>query len=292
MIGNRDHVSIFGLDTTTLVGFGYIFIPKDMDREVYIQDCFKRQQLNLLNETTRVDNVKIPKHLIGDIQFPLTYKELGSYILYVTIPKYNQPIAIGILNKDNSTNDIKEGEFKIIKSQSSTELAFVLNSRDGLIILKGDASINSELRLDFRGKESIINILCENKIYQESKDLESRVYNSHSIKIKGEKEDDLQTSIRYINGVGYEYKDEFGNEIICKEKQVEIKSEKIIHSTGTEPMVLGNKLVKTLNSLCDAISKLTVPTALGPSGVPINISDFQEIKKELEDIKSQISYLD
>lgn len=292
MRGNRDHVSIFGLDTTTLVGFGYIFIPKDIDREIYIQDCLKRQQLNLLNEHTRIDNVKIPKHLIGDIEFPLTYKELGSYILYVTIPKYNQPIAIGILNKDNSTNDLKEGEFKIIKSNSTSELAFILNSKNGLVILKGESNINSELRLDFKGTQSIINILCENKIYQESKDYESRVYNSYSTKIKGEGEDDLETNIRYINGVGYNYKDEFENEITCKEGQVEIISEKIVHSTGTEPMVLGNKLVETLSSLCDALSQLTVPTALGPSGVPINISEFQNIKKELDNIKSKISYLD
>src|SRR5690606_15303532 len=40
-------------------------------------------------------------------------------------------------------------------------------------------------------------------------------------------------------------------------------------------------LLKTLSDLCDAIAKLTVTTGVGPSGVPINIADFQKIKQEL-----------
>lgn len=41
-------------------------------------------------------------------------------------------------------------------------------------------------------------------------------------------------------------------------------------------------LLKTLTDLCDAIAKLTVPTALGPSGVPINMADFIKIKQDLK----------
>lgn len=40
-------------------------------------------------------------------------------------------------------------------------------------------------------------------------------------------------------------------------------------------------LKKTLSELCDALSRLTVPTGVGPSGVPVNMADFQRIKQEL-----------
>lgn len=40
-------------------------------------------------------------------------------------------------------------------------------------------------------------------------------------------------------------------------------------------------LKKTLGDLCDAIAQLTVPTGVGPSGVPINIASFQKIKADL-----------
>lgn len=41
-------------------------------------------------------------------------------------------------------------------------------------------------------------------------------------------------------------------------------------------------LLKTLSDLCDALTQLTVPTAVGPSGVPVNAADFARIKNELK----------
>lgn len=40
---------------------------------------------------------------------------------------------------------------------------------------------------------------------------------------------------------------------------------------------------KTLSDLCDAICALTVTTAVGPSGAPINVAQFKQIKEELND---------
>lgn len=42
-------------------------------------------------------------------------------------------------------------------------------------------------------------------------------------------------------------------------------------------------LKKTLEELLDAIMKLTVPTGVGPSGMPINTADFLKIKQGLND---------
>ena len=43
----------------------------------------------------------------------------------------------------------------------------------------------------------------------------------------------------------------------------------------------GAGLKKTLESMLDAICQLTVPTGVGPSGVPINMASFQQIKAEV-----------
>lgn len=43
----------------------------------------------------------------------------------------------------------------------------------------------------------------------------------------------------------------------------------------------GAGLKKTLTALCDALSKLTVSTSVGPSSIPINVADFNKIKNEL-----------
>lgn len=73
---------------------------------------------------------------------------------------------------------------------------------------------------------------------------------------------------------------------------------KVTHETGALTMVSdqstikittggltlakgGSGLKKTLEQLLDGICALTVPTAVGPSGVPINIATFQKIKADL-----------
>jgi len=45
----------------------------------------------------------------------------------------------------------------------------------------------------------------------------------------------------------------------------------------------GSGLRKTLTDLCSAIEKLTVTTAMGPSGTPTNAAAFTKIKQELND---------
>lgn len=43
----------------------------------------------------------------------------------------------------------------------------------------------------------------------------------------------------------------------------------------------GSGLKKTLDKMLDGICQLTVPTAVGPSGVPINAATFRQIKADL-----------
>lgn len=43
----------------------------------------------------------------------------------------------------------------------------------------------------------------------------------------------------------------------------------------------GSGLKKTLEKMLDGICQLTVPTGVGPSGIPINAATFQEIKADL-----------
>jgi len=43
----------------------------------------------------------------------------------------------------------------------------------------------------------------------------------------------------------------------------------------------GSGLKKTLNDILTALQQLTVPTGVGPSGVPVNAASFQQIQKDL-----------
>lgn len=80
-------------------------------------------------------------------------------------------------------------------------------------------------------------------------------------------------------------------EIVIDDDKVFIKSGNI-HLGGddaTEPVLFGDKTTSFLSDLLSAIEKLTVPTATGPSGIPINIAAFTALKTKLDSLKSKIS---
>lgn len=53
-----------------------------------------------------------------------------------------------------------------------------------------------------------------------------------------------------------------------------------------DPAVLGNELKDLLSQLIDAITTITVPTAVGPSGVPLNATVFKQVQARLDTMKS------
>jgi hypothetical protein len=57
--------------------------------------------------------------------------------------------------------------------------------------------------------------------------------------------------------------------------------------TANEPALLGTTLKGLLEQLIDAITALTVPTGVGPSGIPLNAPQFLAIKAQLQTALSQ-----
>ncbi len=74
---------------------------------------------------------------------------------------------------------------------------------------------------------------------------------------------------------------------------VDSGSETIINSPeiylglgAEEPVVLGDTLLGLLEELCDALAAETHPTPVGPSGPPINASQYSSIKSRLKEFLS------
>ena len=79
--------------------------------------------------------------------------------------------------------------------------------------------------------------------------------------------------------------------------KVTVKTDGIELKTGVGTFLLGNdgkitmgngaiELLDIIDKLIDAINKLTVPTGVGPSGVPINLAEFAALKTQLGFIKA------
>jgi hypothetical protein len=58
-----------------------------------------------------------------------------------------------------------------------------------------------------------------------------------------------------------------------------------------DPAVKGNELKGLMSDLIDAIAQLTVPTAVGPSGIPINLAAFKAVQARLDEMLSDTVFL-
>ena len=80
---------------------------------------------------------------------------------------------------------------------------------------------------------------------------------------------------------------------------IETESKRInLGLNATSPVLLGDRTMDWLDTLCDIISKfittttqITVPTGVGPSGPPINIPAFLEVKTNLLQLQQEIEKL-
>jgi len=88
------------------------------------------------------------------------------------------------------------------------------------------------------------------------------------------------------------YTDKFDNEAIFNEDNIQFKCAKFNVGDGNEPMVLGDTLKGLLEDLISAINAITVPTAYGPSGMPLNSAQFTAINSRLRTMLSELSNTD
>lgn len=79
-----------------------------------------------------------------------------------------------------------------------------------------------------------------------------------------------------------------GTITIDGDKELTIQGSKINVGKGAdEAALLGDSTIKLLGQLIDAINNITVPTAWGPSGPPINKPQFLRIKQNLKSLLSE-----
>jgi len=80
---------------------------------------------------------------------------------------------------------------------------------------------------------------------------------------------------------------------------VEMESKRInLGINAKSPVLLGDRTMDWLNELCNILSsfltattQLTVPTGVGPSGIPINMSSFVDLKGKVKGIQQKIEKL-
>lgn len=251
------------------IGSGFIVIPEQIDREEYIAFCKTNQQATILTtEGHYIPEVLISNHVMDEIIYPKTFKELGSQVIFASLEYDSKPIIISVIPKQGESRFLGEGEFNIKRSFEDSTVEVSGSAKDGNISIVLNTNSASNFSLKVFGEESSVLIETDGKTTVKS----SKNIDVHSFEELNLKSEDVE------------------GEDLAK---IQLKDGKVVLNEGKEPMLLGSttkqqleKEKSALTTLLDAISNLP-PTPVTP-GSPDPA--WEAIALQLESILERADY--
>lgn len=261
-------------DQKWIVGVAYICIHSDIDREIFITECFTKNTVSVKTADGSVyKNCPIDPSKFNDIIWPEDASSIGTPVVFVTEQVHQQPMIIAALKFVDEITDQQEHQFKLSRKFNNNVVDITGSAEEGFLTIVVNGDKNSDFTVKIANPNNDANVLI---------DVEGQctITTTETINILSQKE--------IIQQVGIE--DEKSQQ---KQTNTEFnyQTEKFSINEGEHPMVLGNELKSLMSDLFDAISKITVTTPAGPTPIN-NLATFQNLKTRLDGILSQIAYLD
>lgn len=234
-------------------GVGYIVLPPEIDREKYVTLALQRGVVAMQLENGGIANVLVPKHIINDIEFPNSIVELGSLVFWINVPKYNQPVIVGIYNKNEDLNDITENAFCIKRVKDGSVEIF--GNGEGNLNISVSSSKGGKLNVNVTGSNSLASIFVDGVLeIKTSQELSVESNKLVKFTVKDKAVDEKITEFYYEKAVGFYYLDEFENKL-------QINSDGFIFNDGElGGLPIVGEVKSNLQTLQDEIT--TLKTAL------------------------------
>lgn len=304
----EEDLGIKGVPTGNLAaGVGFIIIPKNVDIDLYKEDVYRSGRVTIQGGYGYGDfhNVLVDREVLQRIKFPSRPGQQGSPVVWVNIPKHNEPIIVSCLKHDDEFHSLSEQRVRFTRGLNGNSVDLDLDGKNGKITINA-SSISKDAN-------SVVEVVLNSKDHNSKFKLkiDGDVLINASGRIVNISNNKIETAVCKIDGTvvartamdgnkdeatdRFLYEDDFNNSIVINKDNIQIKavdSSIIKFGEGKEPVVLGNTLKKHLDSIVEAISKLTVPTAFGPSGTPLNIAEFETVKQQFDDFLSKLTNTD
>lgn len=289
-------------DAPYSTGFGFIVIPPGVERDVFVETCYRKERITIATDNGAVINdCYVLSEVLQKINFPRKLKERGSSVCFISCKFQNKPIIIGVLNSDDSSNLLEENMYRIRKRMGDTEIVIQLDpnknnlvigltskeDKEGRIFITSKGSEKSEINIVSSGKVNVkadkeINAISYKQIstkvidVQEGKqeDVYEAFMDLEQFYIKRKNQDEEFSLIIDKDKVDLRY-DKGNKEFLLNKSLVQIKTDKTFEvNGGAEPIPLGDTLIQKIDQLQTQIATLVNGFLIGMNAaIPIPTSD-------------------
>lgn len=126
-------------------GIGYVIVPPDVDREEYIETCFRTETISMYPEVggTSYNNVPLALSALQDIEFPGEGDVFGSQVVYLLHPSQRTPIILAVVDKSDEMKDAGWKQFLLSKEYHGDMVQVRGDARKGFLLFKVLSSSSS-----------------------------------------------------------------------------------------------------------------------------------------------------
>jgi len=115
-------------------GIAYIALPNDIDRDLYVKDCYLNCRVSIkLEDGSMINRVPIGSDILNFITFPIKSNELGTAVVFVTEPNHKQPIIIARVQKSDELGDGRENVFQFRRKFNDKLVSIVGDVKEGML---------------------------------------------------------------------------------------------------------------------------------------------------------------
>lgn len=290
------------------IGTGYIVIPCDIDRDVYIEECYRKERVAVQMDDGMgiLKNCFISQSAMQSVRFPESYKELGSLVVFIFDKFKSQPIILDVVSKRNETQLLQENSFKRVVTSKTGSVSIEGKAKDGnlFVNVESDFENSGNIFINLRSKNntSKFNVNCfgDINIYSEGDTSLETLKTAKIIcnYIDG-KEKKLASKIELTQN-GFLYEDKSENKIECTKDSINVVPKtKFNIFKGKSPLVKGDELVKELAKSKARIDGIINTLKSAPSAniagyataVTTGLSSITEVEN-FDDINSDKSFTD
>jgi len=284
-------------------GLGYITIPIGVDRDLYIQTCYRKERvaIQLDGGGSVVSNCYISRATLQEIVFPEEINQLGSCVAFICLKHHNLPIIVSVISKPDETQLLEENSFKKIVSMKAANVSIEGKGKSGELFVNVESNSENEgsiyVTLKSKNNTSKFELKCfgEINVYSEGKTSLKALKDVNLQKIRIENQEEIISSEIILSDEGFEIRDSFNNVINSD------SDGRILLFEGTEAMLLGDttkaellKFKERFDTFLKTFSDTLVVPSDGGKAIQIAVKAAMETVDEenFNNIDSKKAFID